>query len=62
MDGYFEPKLTEPIYGDTSESYEDDSEVEIILTKPPLKKVEQQRTASPQTRPSWECARKSWAR
>jgi len=52
MDGYFEPKLTEPIYGDTSESYEDDSEVEIILTKPPLKKVEQQRTASPQTRPS----------
>jgi len=47
MDGYFEPKLTEPLYKDTSESYEDDSEVEIILTKPPLKKVEQQRTTSP---------------
>jgi len=47
MKGYFEPELTEHLYKDTSESYEDDSEVEIILTKPTLKKVEQQLKASP---------------
>jgi len=47
MKGHFEPELTEPLYKDTSESYEDDSEVEIILMKTPLKKVEQQRKASP---------------
>jgi len=47
MNGYFKPELTEPLCKDTSESYEDDSEVEIILTKSPLKKVEQQRAASP---------------
>lgn len=56
MNGYFKPDITEPLYEDTSERAEDDSDVEVTLTEPPLKKAEQQRATSPLKQESPESA------
>jgi len=46
MSGYFKPDITEPLYEDTSKRAEDDSDVEVTLTEPPLKMAEQQRATN----------------